>query len=289
MIFQFYGQQGTITDPGEYGDKLHDLPQDIPALVKVVQGLLVHAFWLERYGLDLPEERKEELQLRKVRHQLQRIFQLDESPLNNPRLLEKRLLGNCRDFSTLLCSFLRSHSIPARARCGFGAYFRPGTYEDHWVCEYWNAEQKRWVLVDAQIDDMQRDVLGIRFDTLDVPRNEFIVGGKAWHWCRQGEADPNDFGIFDMRGLGFIRGDFVRDVAALNKVELLPWDTWGLADCPDQDLTSDDTQLLDKLALATMDSQTEDELVRELYLDSRLRVPAKIKSYTEGGAVEVEL
>jgi hypothetical protein len=289
MVYRFYAEQGIITEPGEYGDKLQDLPRDISALVKVVQGLLIHVFWAERYGLNLPEERKQEVQLRKVRLQLQRIFQLDERPLETPRPMEKRLAGNCRDFATLLCSFLRSQGIPARARCGFGAYFRPGTYEDHWVCEYWHAEQKRWVLVDAQLDDLQRDVLGIRFDALDVPRNEFIVGGKAWHWCRQGEADPNDFGIFDMRGLGFIRGDFVRDIAALNKVELLPWDCWGLADCPDSELTEADLELLDRCAPLTMKADVDETRVGELYLDPRLKVPAKIKSYIQAGIQEIEL
>lgn len=288
MVYRFYAEQGIITDPSEYADKLQNLPRDISALVKVVQGLLIHVFWTERYGLNLSEERKQEVQLRKVRLQLQRIFELDGSPLQNPRPLERRLAGNCRDFATLLCSFLRSQGIPARARCGFGAYFRPGTYEDHWVCEYWHEGEKRWVLVDAQLDDLQRKVLGIRFDNLDVPRNEFIVGGKAWHWCRQGKADPNDFGIFDMRGLGFIRGDFVRDIAALNKVELLPWDCWGLAG-PDSELTEADLEFLDHCAPLTMDANVDSAKVRELYLDPRLQVPAKIRSYTQAGIQEIEL
>ncbi len=288
MVYRFYAEQGIITDPSEYADKLQNLPRDISALVKVVQGLLIHVFWTERYGLNLSEERKQEGQLRKVRLQLQRIFELDGSPLQNPRPLERRLAGNCRDFATLLCSFLRSQGIPARARCGFGAYFRPGTYEDHWVCEYWHEGEKRWVLVDAQLDDLQRKVLGIRFDNLDVPRNEFIVGGKAWHWCRQGKADPNDFGIFDMRGLGFIRGDFVRDIAALNKVELLPWDCWGLAG-PDSELTEADLEFLDHCAPLTMDANVDSAKVRKLYLDPRLKVPAKIKSYTQAGIQEIEL
>lgn len=288
MVYRFYAEQGIITDPSEYADKLQNLPRDISALVKVVQGLLIHVFWTERYGLNLSEERKQEVQLRKVRLQLQRIFELDGSPLQNPRPLERRLAGNCRDFATLLCSFLRSQGIPARARCGFGAYFRPGTYEDHWVCEYWHEGEKRWVLVDAQLDDLQRKVLGIRFDNLDVPRNEFIVGGKAWHWCRQGKADPNDFGIFDMRGLGFIRGDFVRDIAALNKVELLPWDCWGLAG-PDSELTEADLEFLDHCAPFTMDANVDSAKVRELYLDPRLQVPAKIRSYTQAGIQEIEL
>lgn len=288
MVYRFYAEQGIITDPSEYADKLQNLPRDISALVKVVQGLLIHVFWTERYGLNLSEERKQEVQLRKVRLQLQRIFELDGSPLQNPRPLERRLAGNCRDFATLLCSFLRSQGIPARARCGFGAYFRPGTYEDHWVCEYWHEGEKRWVLVDAQLDDLQRKALGIRFDNLDVPRNEFIVGGKAWHWCRQGKADPNDFGIFDMRGLGFIRGDFVRDIAALNKVELLPWDCWGLAG-PDSELTEADLEFLDHCAPFTMDANVDSAKVRELYLDPRLQVPAKIRSYTQAGIQEIEL
>ena len=41
-------------------------------------------------------------------------------------------MGNCRDFSTMLCTVLRYQNTPARARCGFGAYFLPDHYEDHW-------------------------------------------------------------------------------------------------------------------------------------------------------------
>jgi hypothetical protein len=73
---------------------------------------------------------------------------------------------------------------PARPRCGFGAYFLPNHYEDHWVCEYWNEAGGRWVLVDAQLDELQRNVLETSFDTLDVPRDQFIVGGAAWKMCR---------------------------------------------------------------------------------------------------------
>ena len=31
-----------------------------------------------------------------------------------------------------------AQGMPARARCGFGAYFEKGKYVDHWVTEYWN-------------------------------------------------------------------------------------------------------------------------------------------------------
>jgi len=286
---QCYASNGIITNPGKWGGQLASLPTDIAALVKTIQGLVVHVHWAERYGLKLSAQRRAEVQLRKTEPMLQRILELDARPLTELRPLEKRLAGNCRDFSTLLCSILRSQGVPARARCGFATYFWPEKYEDHWVCEYWRQEEGRWILVDAQIDALQQQVLGIDFDTLDVPRDKFVVAGKAWYMCRQGEADPGDFGIFDMRGLWFIRGNLVRDIAALNKMELLPWDSWGLADCRDEDLTPDDCQLLDKLAQATMADPTNDELIRKLYEDDRIRVPAVIKSYTEAGPVEVVL
>ena len=101
-----------------------------------------------------------------------------------------------------MCS---SDLVPARARCGFGAYFLPNHYEDHWVAEYWNAAEERWVLVDAQLDEFQRREMQVAFDPLDVPRDQFIVGGAAWKMCRSGVADPDSFGIFDMRGLIILR------------------------------------------------------------------------------------
>jgi len=48
----------------------------------------------------------------------------------------------------------------ARSRCGFATYFAdPGTCEDHWICEYWDSAQKRWVKVDPQIDPFQKSLI----------------------------------------------------------------------------------------------------------------------------------
>ena len=98
---------------------------------------------------------------------------------------------------------------------------------DHWVTEYWNESAQRWVLVDAQLDQRQRELFGIAFDPLDVPRDQFLVAGDAWQLCRGGKADPGAFGILDMHGLWFIAGNVIRDVAALNNHEMLPWDVLG--------------------------------------------------------------
>ncbi len=286
----YFAAPGPFTSAGERAALFEQLPADVGALCKVVQGLMIHVFWAERYGLRIPDERQGELQLRPVGPKLDRIIELDPRPLAEARPPERRLVGNCRDFTVLLTAMLRHQGVPARARCGFGRYFLPNHYEDHWVCEYWNAAQARWVLVDAQLDELQSGVLAIPFSPLDVPRDQFVVGGKAWQLCRSGLADPETFGIADMHGLWFVRGDFVRDIAALNKAELLPWDCWGLIEASDQDLSSDDLATLDLLAELTSGDVPEFERVRACYEnDPRLRVPPTIRTYLRDGPQDIAL
>jgi hypothetical protein len=263
-----------MTDPGPYADRLDGLPTDIGALCEVVQGQLLHIFWAERYGVTLSDARKQEVQIRPVAEKLARIQAVDARPLTVARPPEKRLVGNCRDFSVLLCAILKHQGVPARARCGFGTYFMPDHYEDHWVCEYWNAAESRWVLVDAQLDGIQRKALKIGFDPLDVPRNAFVVGGQAWQMCREGRADPEKFGIFDMHGMWFIRGDLVRDFLALNQIEILPWDDWPLIAKRPEDLTDDDMALLDQIAALSVSAESAYEQIRMIYAsDPRLTMP----------------
>ena len=286
----YFSHQGKMTNPGPYADLYTDLPTDLPSLVKVVQGLMVHAFWSDRYGLNVSEERKAEVQLRSMERRLRCTLDLDPSPLSVPRSNEKKILGNCRDFSVTLASILQSKGIPARPRCGFGKYFLPNHYEDHWVCEYWNEAEQRWILVDAQLDELQRNILDISFNTLDVPRDQFIVGGAAWKMCRSGHADPDQFGIFDLHGMDFIKGDFLRDLASLNKMELLPWDCWGLVFTDYVTLPPDDLSMLDRLADLTSSDVPNFDLVRQLYeSDPRLCVGEVIQSYVNGNMERIEL
>ena len=286
----FFSSPGKITSPGAHTALLDPLPRDIPSLVKVVQGLMIHVFWIERYGIQLDAARKGEVQLRLVEKMLARILELDPRPLTEARAYEKKLVGNCRDHSVLLTAMLRHQGIPARARCGFGEYFLPNHHEDHWIVEYWNTEQQRWVFVDAQLDALQCDKLSIGFDPLDVPREQFLTGGRAWQMCRAGEADPDTFGIFDMHGLWYVQGDFIRDVAALNKVELLPWDVWGMMRGRDEDITGEDKAFLDGLAELTAGDVPAFEQVRELYeSDPRLAVPQVITSFINQKPQQVDL
>ncbi len=289
-VLEHFAAPGAMTSPGHYAVLFESLPTEIGSLCRVIQGLMIHVHWLERYRAQLPKPRRDEVQLRSVAAKLARIAELDPSPLTEVRPIDRRLVGNCRDFSVMLTSILRYQGIPARARCGFARYFAPDHYEDHWVCEYWNAELRRWLMVDSQLDNLRRSVLAVEFDPLDVPCDQFLPGGEAWRLCRAGLADPDKFGIFDMHGLWFVRGNLVRDVASLNKIELLPRDCWGLVDAREEDLSAADLALLDRAAELTCGDVPEWELVRQVYeSEERFRVPSVIRSYTDAGVQEVRL
>ena len=269
-VLSYYTQPGVMSNAAEYAALLDDLPRDVPSLVRTLQGLAIHIFWAERYGVKLAEERQAEVQIRSVRRKLARLLELDDRPLKEPRALKKRLVCNCRDFSLLLAAMLQHQGIAARARCGFGTYFMPNHYEDHWMTEYWLSDSTlptggRWVQVDAQLDAFQQEVLGIQFNTLDMPAGQFVLAGEAWELCRAGKANPDDFGIFDFHGWDFIKGNVLRDLLALNKVEVLPWDQWGMTEVAVADFTEEQMALIDRIAALTLQGNASFDEVRSIY------------------------
>jgi hypothetical protein len=275
----FYSKPGMMTDPGKHAYLLVGLPDDLISLCSGVQNNLIHVFWAERMGVNLTEVQQSTLQMRSVSEKLAHIAETNDQPLNIPRPIDRRQVGNCRDFTILLVSILRHKGIPARARCGFGAYFEPGHYEDHWVCEYWNALKRRWVMVDSQLDSFQTGALNIKFNPLDVPPDEFLTAGKAWKMCRSGKADPDKFGIFDMHGLRFVWGDVVRDFLALNKVEILPWDGgWGFLNQKLSDPLPDEETLVlyDQIAAMTLEINGKFPEIRAYYKsEPRFHIPSE--------------
>ena len=124
-------------------------------------------------------------------------------------------------------SVFRAHGVPARTRVGFARYLVAGSLEDHFVTEYWNGT--RWTLLDAQLDPETRRVLGIGFAPSDVPREQFVDASTVWRGIRGGEIDPSRVGItvVGLTGAWFAAQSVLRDVTALDRDEVLPWDTWS--------------------------------------------------------------
>jgi hypothetical protein len=279
-ILDFYARPARMTAPGRHAPMVDALRNDVSELARIVQGLLLYdVVAADFYGFAPPDERKSEIHLRSVESMLDRLLSLDDRPLSAARPLDKRLLGRCRHYALLLVALLRAKGIAARARCGFAGYFNAPRYEDHWVCEFWNMNDGRWALADAQLDDVWRGRLCLSLDIHDLPRDRFLVAAEAWDLCRSGAADPEAFGISfaGLRGLWFVAGALVKDVAALNKAETLPWDVWAAQPRPDAKLDDDRLGFFDHLAEVTREPDETFTTLRNLYDDNeRLRVPTTV-------------
>jgi hypothetical protein len=281
----FYTAPARMTAAGRYAPRFDGLPGDVAGLAGVAQGVLVHEFLAEFYGVTLTEEDRGTVHLRRVEELLERIVARDDRPLDVAREPQGRIAANCRHFSVLTVAMLRARGVPARARCGFGAYFVAGRFEDHWVVEYWHRDEQRWVLVDAQIDRAQGAVFPIDFDVLDVPRDRFVIGADAWLAYRAGDADPDLYGLtmIDEAGAWWIAANLMRDAAALTNLELLPWDVWGSMPEPEDVIDDELAACFDRLAVLTQaPDETFDELMDVMDRDDRVRVPPTVRNVTRG-------
>ena len=228
MMSEFVSHSGE-TEPKNYKDYFISIGDTIEEICAEVQSLLIHAYWLEEYQYPASEKDKyNEMQLRSV-YDICTCANAKQKISNDKRNPQLRVISTCRDYSLLVCSILRSKGTSARLRCGFATYLRPDAFEDHWVCEYWDSVKEKWLMVDAQLDRLLLEKLDLDFSEYDVPSNKFLFAGKAWELCRTGEKDPAKFGIHHLNGLSFVKGNIVRDLFALGKIETLPWDHgWGI-------------------------------------------------------------
>ena len=221
-----YLTPGVMTELGKAAENAARLPGDFPGIASALQGVCIHEFLGEMYGVSFSDDDRESVHLRRASDVLELVLDRDPRPLDEARSPAARVATNCRGFSVLAVALLRAHGVPARARCGFGTYFKPEFFEDHWVVEYF--DEGRWKRGDAQIDAVQAAAFGIDFDLADLPPGKFLTGGEAWQLYRRGEAAPSRFGLSSIEEGGdwWIAGNLMRDVAALDNVETLPWDCW---------------------------------------------------------------
>jgi hypothetical protein len=266
-VLDYYRSGSPMTSLDVPAEVIGNLPEDIAGLASVVQGVLLHEHWAPAYGQHLSDERRIATHTRSAAAMLEWLSSLECRPI------ETRMVGTCRNFSVLMVALLQAKGIPARTRCGFATYFVSGKYVDHWVAEYWNDREQRWVMVDAQLDPFQLARLDEQVNPLDVARSQFVVAGDAWIACRDGDADPTDFGILDMNGLWFVAGNLVRDLAALNLAPMLPWDTWGIMPEPEDEIGPDLVASLDRIALITSNPDAPLTQLRELYETADYQVP----------------
>ncbi|MFC4017868.1 transglutaminase-like domain-containing protein [Micromonospora sp. GCM10011542] len=249
---------------------LERLPGDPVDICRLAAGLVIQPS--DAKGLSLPAERFAENQLRPVGRLIDAVLALDPTPLDVAREPDRRVIGTCRHFAVLSCALLRYRGVAARARCGFATYFQPGRGVDHWITEYWHDNDGRWARVDPEI--LGGSVL-VRAE--DLAAGDFLTGGEAWTAFRAGHLDAAHFGVYGTGNWGpaEIRGNAIRDLAALNKVEMLPWDEWGRMGESYRGETGADYDGLIDMVAATCASDAP-TAVADLYASADLQVPTEL-------------
>lgn len=231
-----------------------------------VHSLVVQPDVAERAGV--PAERLAEKNVRPAADLIAVLIALNPSPIHVARTEKERVVGTCRHFAVLSCAFLRHRGIAARVRCGFATYFQPGQALDHWIAEYKN-DDGRWVRIDAEV--LGGDILKT---PEDLQPGQFLSGGEAWAAYREGTVDASTFGVYGTGNFGpaEIRGNAIKDLAALNKVEMLPWDEWGpMPDIYRGETAPDIDALLDEIV--TVSASGDEAAIARLYRSESLSVP----------------
>ena len=284
----FYAAPGRHTDISD----VEVAAADIGTAVEVVQSILVYDMVAKDfYDVDLTAEQMGTVHERDAAAILNVARSIDQRAVGEEREPDARVGGRCNTYTLMTVALLRSAGIPARARCGFATYFVPGYFEDHWVAEYWDAGRGRWTMVDAQLDSTWRRVFAMdpNEQVVEVGPEQFLTGGHAWRAWRAGELDADRCGLTSIpeHGAFWIAGNLRLDLAALNKVEMLPWDVWGLHWEPSGHPTEEMLATFDEVADLTVDPDANLGEIRRQYDTDHFRMNGTVFSAALGEFVEV--
>ena len=197
-ILKFYKKTSLYTDLGLYKDWAKKLPDDIAELSKLQRMQIIHPIIIwnnlqEGWWDDLSEVEKDRIifeddVLPTAQAMISELLRRDSNYSINRKVKDK-IHVTCRGEAILLASILKAKGIPTRVRSGFAEYLRhDNIYRDHWITEYYNEEQKRWILVDA---DNQWGDSQIKFDLNDIPNNEFLFAADAYLKLRKKQIEDN--------------------------------------------------------------------------------------------------
>jgi hypothetical protein len=269
-----------MTALGGFASAVRGLPYAPTALVDVTAGLIIANTGIVR---DRPLDRWDEDNFRCVTQILQRLLALDDGPLAQQRPPGRRLSGGCHHASLLISAVLRRRGFPARVRAGYISNLHKEPFECHYVVEAWNPGLRRWLRVDPQVGCGRSRLTPLAFNLDDVPYGRFVTASEAWLDCRSRGPDPRSFvGSVDGWVLRRIAGDLVRDLAALNAVEMLPWDVWGAMPMTDRDLR-ESLPLFDRIANVSRSPDVTFSELRGLYeSEDALRVPESVFNSRRG-------
>ncbi len=204
-ILEFYSGYSFYTDPGKYESMYENLPDSLADLCRLIKSQLIHPIVdLPKYRDLIPPERSyEDLKYPTVKTILAGLKDYNPDGLIINRKPEERLVVSCRYHAILLASILKHRGIPTRVRYGFASYPYPGYHIYHVICEVWNKNEKRWILVDPD-----RQMIGLT-------SQQFEFACDAWKKYQQRNLKPETYGVPNWWGAHPILDVLCHDLASV--------------------------------------------------------------------------
>jgi len=261
-VLDFYRQYSSFTNPGEYEKMYSNLPDSISVICKLIKSQLIHPVAdLPLYRDQIPKERSyEDLKYPTVQTILAGLKSYNPKGLVFDRKPSERLVVSCRYHAILLASILKHQGIPVRVRYGFASYIYPGHHIYHVICEAWNNNEKKWILVDP---DRQ---------LVDVSSEQFEFAGDVWIKYQQEKLDPNTYGVPDWWGAHPILDALCHDLASVlgnehiyfNRPPISADSTMNVKNMP-----TDNIDLMNKISALMTNVDVNFNEIQNLYIENK--------------------
>jgi hypothetical protein len=261
-LLDFYRHYGFYTDPGEYEPMFANLPDSLTEICKLIKSQLIHPIAdLPQYRNLIPQERSyEDLKYPTVQSILAGLKHYNPDGLTLDRKPADRLVVSCRYHAILLASILKYKGIPVRVRYGFATYLYPGHHLYHVVCEVWNDNEKRWMLVDP---DRQM---------IDVSSQQFQFAGDAWIKYREGKLDPTTYGVPNWWGAHPILDALCHDAASVLGHEHIYYDRPPISADSTMDvqkLPADQIEMINRISTLTTNVDAHFNELLKLFAENK--------------------
>ncbi len=215
-ILEHYRKVGTYSYAGLYKEYFQGLPDNISELGKLICSQVIHRITLKQGNTGANEKliygdmtkypwyrlRCEDDILLTAVAMTAELFRLDDRGFILQRATENKLVVTCRYVSVLMSAILKAKGIPCRSRAGFAPYFNENESTDHWINQYWNERENRWITFDADGFFNDED---LGFNQFDIPENKFDWAANTWLNIRNGKVDGRRFVYGDRLGTNSLK------------------------------------------------------------------------------------
>lgn len=210
-MLEHYKKTGTFTYAGGYGDYFRSLPDEVPTLGRLICAQVIHRVTLKEGNTNANETLLYGDMNRYPWHRMRceddifitapalvsELFRLDARGFVRDRAVEHKLVVTCRYVSVLMSAILKAKGIPARCRAGFAPYFKEGISMDHWINQYYNEKEGRWITFDA---DGFYEECNMPLSQYDMPEDSFDWAADAYLSVRSGKTDGTRYVYADTLG-----------------------------------------------------------------------------------------